>query len=42
MDFHKPPRDLKVLFNILGLVSLSDLKVKSLFHPPELSCLFMT
>lgn len=33
MDFHKPPRDLKVLINILGLVCLSDLKVKCLLYP---------
>ena len=40
MDFHKPPRDLKVLFNILGLVCLSDLKVEILTSFPYIvSCI---
>lgn len=42
MDFHKPLRDLKVLINILGLVCLSDLKVKCLLHSPTLSLLILT
>lgn len=33
MDFHKSSRDLKVLINILGVVCLSDLKVKCYFTP---------
>ena len=41
MDFHKPPRDLKVLINILGLVCLSDLKVEMLTSLPYIvsSCI---
>ena len=40
MDFHKPPRDLKVLINILGCC-LSDLKVEMLTSLPYIvsSCI---